>query len=131
MKRTHRRDHILMFVVRELDGELALVLRLRRLTSIVRFAESEARIFAWRSAQVTDSAYCRASAGQGLPREELLTMAAHTRIVIGKVRGVGKISFRRPHGRELVTCVATETLVFVGRVKKSRVLSGRSAWICS
>lgn len=45
-----RRDHVLMFVVRKLDGELALVFRLRRLISTVRFAESEAPIFARRAA---------------------------------------------------------------------------------
>ncbi len=109
-----RRNHVLMFIVRELDGELAFVFRLRRLTSIVRFAESEPRIFARRGAHVTDRADRRAGSGEGLPREKLLTMAANAGVVIGKVCGVRKISFRRPCGRQLVTGVAREALVFLG-----------------
>ena len=116
-----------MFVVRKLDGELAFVFRIRRLTSIVRFAKSKPPIFAWRGAHVTDGANCRAGAGESLPREELLPMAANTGVVIGKICGVGKISFRRPHGRELVTGVAGETLVLIGRMKKRRILSCRDA----
>ena len=119
MAGTNRGNHVLMFVVRKLDGELAFVFRPRRLTSIVRFAESEARIFARRRARVTDSANRRASARKSLPREELLPVAAHAGVVIGKVCGVWEISFRRPFGWELVTGVAREALVFLGRVQKS------------
>ena len=102
-----------MFVVRELDSELAFVFRLRRLISVVRFPESEARIFARRGAQVTNRADNRTGANQSLSREKLLPVAAHAGIVIRKVCHVGKISFRRPRGRELVTVVACEALVFV------------------
>ena len=108
-----------MFVVRELDGELAFVFRLRRLIRIVRFAESEAPILTRRGAHMTDGANRWAGAGESLPREELLAMAAYTRIVIGKVCGVGKISLRRPRGRQLVTGIAGEALVFVRRMEKS------------
>ena len=109
-----RRDHVLMFVVRELDSELPFVLRLRRLISIVRLAESEAPIFAWRGTHMTDGANCRASAGESLSREELLPVAANAGIVIGKVCRVGKTSLRRPRSRQLVTRVAREALVLVG-----------------
>lgn len=114
-----RRDHVLMFVMRELDRELAFVFGLRRLTSIVRLAKSEPHILARPGAHVTDGADCRAGAGESQPREELLPVTTHTRIVIGKVRRVGKISLRRPRGRHLVTGVAREALVFLGRMKKS------------
>ena len=116
---SERRDHVLMFVVRELDRELPFVFRLRCLTSIVRFAESKPRIFARRGAHVTRGADRRAGVDESLSREELLPVATHTRIVIGKVRRVGKISLRRPRGRELVTGVARETLVFVRRMQES------------
>ena len=103
-----------MFVVRELDRELAFVLRLRRLISAVRFAECEPRVFARGGACVADGADGRAGADESLARKELLTMAVHARIVIGKVCRVGKTSLRRPRRRQLVTGVARETLVFVG-----------------
>src|SRR6266849_6563561 len=103
-----------MFVVRELDREMPFVFRLRSLISIVWFAESEPRVFARRGAHVADSADCRTGADESLPREKLLTMTAHTGIVIGKVCGVGKISLRRPGGRQLVTRIAGEALVFLG-----------------
>lgn len=102
-----------MFVVWKLDGELAFVFRLRRLIGIVRFAESEARVFARRGAHVTDSANRRAGAGERLPREELLPVAANAGVVIGKVRGVWKISFRCPLGRKCMTGVAREALVLL------------------
>ena len=102
-----------MFVVRELDGELAFVFRLRCLT-IVRFAKSEPRVFPRRGPQVANGANRGAGAGESLSREELLSMAANTGVVIGKVCCVGKISLRRPRGREFVTGVAPEALVFVG-----------------
>ena len=116
---SERRDHVLMFVVRELDGELAFVFRLRRVSSIVRFAKSETRIFARCGARVTDSANRRASAGESLPRKELLSVAAHAGVVIGKVCGVREISFRRPVGRQFVTSVARDAFVFLRRVQKS------------
>lgn len=122
-----RRDHALMFVVRELDRELPFVFRLRRLASIIRLAKSEPHIFARRGAHVTDGADCRAGAGESLPREELLPVTTHTRIVIGKVRRVGKIFLRRPRGWQFVTGVARQALVFVRRMQKRRILHGGSA----
>src|SRR5258708_6784347 len=116
-----------MFVVRKLDGELPFVFRLRCLISAVRFPESEARIFARGGAYVTDRAECRPGANESLPREKLLPVAADAGLVIGKVRGVGKISLRRPIGRELVTLVACEALVLIGRMQKCRIPGGRSA----
>lgn len=107
-----------MFVVGKLDGELAFVFRLRRLIGTVRFAESEARVFARRGAQVTNSANRRARAGERLPREELLPVAANAGVVIGKVRCVREISFRCPVGRKFVTGVAREALVLFRRMQK-------------
>src|SRR5712692_8564333 len=109
-----------MFVVRKLNRELALFFRLRRLISVVRFAKSEPRIFARRGAHMTDCANRGAGADESLSRKELLPVATHASVVIGKVRGVGKISFRRPRGRQLVTRIAHETLVFLGRMEKRR-----------
>src|SRR6266849_4226306 len=106
-----------MFVVRELDGELAFVFRLRCLT-IVRFAKSEPRIFPRRGPQVANGANRGAGAGESLSREELLSMTANAGVVIGKVCCVGKISLRRPRGREFVTGVAPEALMFLGRMQK-------------
>src|SRR5713226_9347830 len=117
-----------MFVVRKLNRELAFVFRFRSLISVVRFAKSEARIFARRGAHMTDCANRGAGADESLSRKELLPVATHTRIVIGKVCGIGKISLRRPGGRQLVTGVAHETLVFLGRMEKRRIPGGRSAW---
>src|SRR5712691_10748244 len=116
-----------MFVVRELDCELALFFRLRSLISTIWFAESEPHIFARRGAHVTDRADRRTGSGECLPREKLLTMAAYTRIVIGKIRRVGKVSLRRPRGWDLMTGIARETLVLFGRVEKRRILGSRSA----
>src|SRR5712692_5957662 len=115
-----------MFVVRKLDGELAFVFRFRSLIRIVRFAKSEPRIFARRGMYVADRANRRPRAGECLPPEELLPVAAYTRIVIGKIRGVGKIPVRRPGGRQLVAGVARETLVFFRRVEKGGILRSRS-----
>lgn len=122
-----------MFVVRKLNRELAFFFRLRRLIRVIRLAKSKARIFARRGAHMTDCANRRAGADERLPRKELLPVATHTRIVIGKVCGVGKISLRRPRGRQLVAGVAREALVFLRRMEKRRILGGRSArsWSCS
>ncbi len=111
--RTQRRDHVLMFVVRKLNRELPFVFWLRRLTGTVRLAKDETRIFARRRARVTDSADCRPGTGKRLPSEKLLPMTANAGVVIGKVCRVGKISLRRPSGRQLVTGVAREALMFV------------------
>ena len=115
---SQRRDHVLMFVVRKLDRKLPFIFWFCRLISRIRLAKSEARIFARRGAHVTDGTDRRARAGKSLSREELLTMAANAGVVIGKVCGVGKISLRRPLGWQLVTGVAREALVFLGRVQK-------------
>src|SRR5260370_34946656 len=116
-----------MFVVRELNGELAFVFRLRRLTSMVRFAKSEPRIFPRRGPHVANGANRGAGAGESPPREELLSMTANAGVVIGKVCCVGKISLRRPRGRELVTGVAGDALVFLGRRTRRRNLGDQPA----
>ena len=115
---SQRRDHVLMFVVRKLDRKLPFIFWFCRLISRIRLAKSEARVFARRGAHVTNRANRGAGAGKSLSREELLTMAANAGVVIGKVCGVGKISLRRPLGWQLVTGVAREALVFLGRVQK-------------
>src|ERR1700687_3059334 len=107
-----------MLVVRELDRELAFVSRLCNLIGVVRFAKSKPRIFARRGAHVTHRANCRAGADESLSCEKLLPMAAHAGVMIRKIRGVGKVSLRRPRGRQFVTGVAREALVFFRRMQK-------------
>ena len=121
-----RRNHVLMLVVWKLNGELPLIFRLRSLIRAIRFAESEPAIFARRGAQMTDSADCRAGAAQSLTREELRPMTTHACVVIGKIRDIGERAVRSPCRRNLVTGVALETFVFVGRVQKSGILCGRT-----
>lgn len=111
-----RRNHVLVFVMRKFDFELALILWLRSLIRTVRFAESEAAIFARRGTQVTDSTDRRASADRRLTREELRPVATHARVVIRKISRVRKCTTGSPRCRNLVTGVALETFVFVGRV---------------
>ena len=122
------RNRVLMFIVRKLDRELAFVFCLRLLRRVIRFAEREARIFARRGAHVTHSADDGARSNHRLPSEELLTMTAHTSFVIGKISDVRKVSFGSPTGRNLVTLVAAETFVLLGRVQKTGVLRRRRAW---
>ena len=102
-----------MLVVRKLDHELPLVLRLHPLVRIVRITKGKAPALAWRGAYVTDSADCRTSADDRLTGEKLLPVTAHARVVIGKVCHVGKFSFRSPRGRDFVTITAGERFVFV------------------
>lgn len=103
-----------MFVVGKVDLELPLVFWFRRLVRPVRFAESEAAIFAWRRAQMTNRTDRRAGSDERLAREELRPVTAHARVVIGKVSHVGKRTTSRPRCWNLVTRVALEALVFIG-----------------
>src|SRR5438046_1292767 len=115
-----------MFVVREFDRELTLVFRLAGLVRVVWFAEGKARVVSRRAAYVTDSADRRTGPGESLPRKELLPVTAHARVMIGKVRHVGEISLCSPGSRNSVAGIAVQAFVFVGRVKKQRVLRRRA-----
>lgn len=108
----------------KLDRELAFIFWLRRLVRVVRFAESKAPLFAGGSANVTDSADRRAASHHRLARKKLPSMTAHTGVMVGKIRYVGKVPLRGPGGRNFVTIVAGEALVLFGRVKKGGVLCG-------
>ena len=110
------RNYVLMFVVREFDFELPLIFRLRSLIRAIRFAESEPPIFARHGTKVTDRADCWASAAHSLTREELRPVTTHACVMIGKIRDIGKRAVRSPGRRNLVTGVALETFVCVGRV---------------
>ena len=105
-----------MLVMRKFDRELPLIFGLRRLIRTIRLAESEPAIFARRGAQMTDSADCRASAAHSLTREELRPVTTHACVVIGKISDIRKRAVGGPRRRNLVTGVALETLVFLGRV---------------
>jgi len=59
-----------------------------------------------------------------LAREELLAMTTHAGIVIGKVGGVREFAFRVPVGRNVMTSIALQRFMFVGRMKKSGILRG-------
>ena len=122
MKSATLRNHVLMFVMREFDLELSLIFWLRSLIRAIRFAKSEAAIFTRRRTQVTDRTDRRATADRRLTREELRPVATHTRVVIRKISGVRKCTTGSPRRRNLVTGIALETLVFVGRVQKGGVL---------
>jgi len=113
-----------MFVVRELDRELPLIFWFRRLPRAVRFSEREASVFARRCAQVTDRANRWARAGEGLSREKLLAMTAHTGVVIGEVCDVRKISLRRPGGGNFVAGVARQASMLFRRMQEVGVLRG-------
>ena len=76
-------------------------------------AKREARLFTWRGAHLTDSANARARSHHHLAREELLTMAAHAGIVIGKIGDVRKVSLRVPCRWDFVTSIARQAFVFV------------------
>ncbi len=109
-------NHVLMFVVREFDLELALVFWLRGLIRAIRFAEGETSLFTRRGAQVTYRTDRRASADRRLTREELRPMTTHARVVIREIRDIRERSVCGPCRRNFVTSVAFETLVFVRRV---------------
>jgi hypothetical protein len=113
-----RRNRILMFVVRKLDGELPFVFRLHSLIRIVRIAECETASFPWRGADMADRADCRPGADDCLPGEKLLTVTAHAGVMIGKVSHVGKFPFRRPRGWNLMAVTASKALMFFGRVQE-------------
>ena len=117
-----------MPVVWKLDGELPLVLWLRGLLGIVRFAESETRGGAWGRSQVTDGADCGTRATHRLGRKELRTMTTNAGIVIGEVSDIRKIALRIPDGRNLMTGIAGEAFMFVGRMKKGRIFYGWCDW---
>jgi len=127
-----RRDHVLMFVVRKLDRELPFVFWFGRLIGIVRLAEAEARIFARRSAQMTDDANRRTRCDKGLAREKLLPVATDTRFMIGKVSNVWEFSFGGPGSWNFVTRAARQILVVFRRMQEMRVLvrsSPRRLWL--
>lgn len=105
-----------MFVVRKFDCELALVFWLRSLIRAIWFAESEPAIFARRGAQMADRADRWAGTAHRLMRKKLRPVTTHARVVIGKIRDIGERAVRGPCRRNLVTSVAFETFVFVGRV---------------
>ena len=102
-----------MFVMRELDRELAFVLRLCCLAGHIRFGEGESRIFARRRTHVTDRTNRRTRAAEGLPRKKLLSMTTDTGVVAWKVSHVGEVTFRSPFSWDLVAGITGETFVFV------------------
>src|ERR1043166_9541170 len=103
--------------MRKLDSELPLWLCLQGQARDVGGAKSEPSFFTRRGAHVTDGADRWARANHRLAREELLAVTAHAGIVIGKVGNVGKVSLGIPLGRKLVTSVAREAFVLIGRMK--------------
>ena len=112
--RTQCRDHILMFVVGELDRELPFIFRLNCLAGDIRFAEGESAIFARRRTHVTDRANRRTRGDESLSCEKLLSMTTDTGVVVWKVSDVGEVTFRRPFSWDLVTGVAGEAFVLFG-----------------
>ena len=111
-----------MFVVGELDRELPFIFWFYGLPCGVRFAEDEAAVFARRAAHVTDRANSRTRAGERLAREKLLSMTTDTGIVVWKVGDIREITFSGPCGRNFVTGITHQTLVFVRRMLECRVL---------
>lgn len=109
-------NHVLMFVVRKIYLELALVFWLRDLIRAIRFAEGETSFFARRGAQVTYRTDRRASADRRLTFKKLRPVTTHARVVIREIRDIRKRSVCGPCRRNFVTSVALETLVFVGPV---------------
>jgi hypothetical protein len=107
-------NHVLMFVVGKLDFELPLISGFGGLVRRVWFTESEPPIFPRRGLQMTDGANRRARSHERLARKELWPVTTDARIMVGKISDVGKSPVRRPRGRDLVTRVALETLMFVG-----------------
>ena len=104
-------NSVLVFVMRKLDEELTLILRLRLLIRIIRLTEGETALLSWRGAQVTNGADCRACTDQRRPREKLLTVTTNARVVIRKIGDVREVALRGPGGRDLVTLVAGQALV--------------------
>jgi hypothetical protein len=102
-----------MLVMGKLDRELPFLFLLHRELRDVWRAEREARIFTWRGTYVADSANAWARSHHHLAREELLTMTTHTRIVIGKIGDIRKVSLRIPGSWDFVTGIARQAFVFV------------------
>ena len=111
---TNVRDHVLMFVVRKLDGELPFIFWFGRLAGAIRFAENEAPSFAGRGAYVTDRTDSRTRAGERLPREKLLSVTTNTGIMVWKISDIRKITLCGPCRGNFVTGIASQTPVFVG-----------------
>src|SRR5262249_5266029 len=107
-----------MFVMRELDPELLLDLRLLLLLSIVRQAKGEPPLFLWRRPNMTNRANCRAGADNCLARKELLSMTAHAGLMIREVGDIGKLSPGSPNRRDLVTSITSQALVFCRTVQE-------------
>src|SRR2546423_11176392 len=106
-------DRVLVLVMRKLDRELPFFFGFRRLIGIIRLAESEACILTRRGAHMANGADGRAGSDHGLPREELLPVAANAGIVIGKISNIRKVSFRRPRRGDLVATIALQALVLI------------------
>src|SRR2546423_14415512 len=106
-------DRVLVLVMRKLNRELPFFFGFCRLIGLIRPAESEACILTRRGAHMTNGADGRPGSNNGLPREELLPVAANARIVIGKISHVRKSSFRRPRRRKFVTGIAGKALVLI------------------
>ena len=109
--RTAISDNILMLVMRKFDRELPLFFRPGWLARVVGLAEREACVFSGRGAHVTHRANSWASANERLTCEELLPMTTNAGIVMGKIRYVRKISFRRPRRWNFVTTIARQAFV--------------------
>ena len=109
-------NHVLMFVVRKVYLELALVFWLRGLIRAIRFAESEPPFFTRRGAQVTYRTDRRASPDRRLTCKKLRPMTTHARVVIRKIRDIRERSVCGPCRRNFVTSVAFEAIVFVRRL---------------
>ena len=107
-------NHVLMFVVRKLDGELPFIFWFGGLAGAIRFAENEAPSFAWRGAHVTDRTDSRTRAGERLPREKLLSVTTNAGIMVWKISDIRKITLCGPCRGNFVTGIASQTLVFVG-----------------
>jgi hypothetical protein len=111
-----------MLVVGKIDRELTLVFRFGRLIGIVGLAKDETRSLARRGAQVTDRADCRTSSAHCLARKKLWPVTTDAGIVIGKISDVGKIAFRVPGCRYLMTSIAGKRFVLLGCMEEARVL---------
>ena len=111
-----------MFVVGELDRELPFVFRFCSLARAIRFAEDEAPVFARRGTHVTDGANNGTRARERLVREKLLSMTTDTGIMVWKVSNIRKITLSGPCGRNFVTGITHQILVFVRRMLEGRVL---------
>lgn len=106
-------NHVLMFVVRKLDCELAFCFRFQGLIRTVRITESEACCFARGGFWMAHRADCRTGPNHRLAREELLPMTTNAGGVFGKISNIGKVSLGCPSGRNLMAFIASKALVFI------------------